>query len=299
MKRIMLILVTTSISFISLFGQAKSTSGYFKEGKVLEGLKIKSNILGYEVNYSIYLPPDYDLSNRSYPVVYLLHGFSDNENAWVQFGEVNLSADRAIANRDIPPMIIVMPDAKITWYLNDYLGKNRYEDMFIQEFIPAIESAYRIRQGKEFRAISGLSMGGFGALLYSLHHPDLFVACVAFSAGIFTDEEIKNMPDNVYKERFNGLFTGDNTNRLTDHWKKNNILDLVNTLKKEDIEKVRIMIDCGDDDFLYKGNSALHVALRDRNVYHEDRVRDGSHNWEYWRSGITDALKFIGANFHR
>jgi len=291
--------MAAAINFISLFGQTKSVSGYFKEGKVMEGQKIQSKILGYEVNYSVYLPPDYDISNRSYPVVYLLHGYSDNETAWVQFGEVNISADRAIANRDIPPMIIIMPDAKITWYLNDYSGKNRYEDMFIQEFIPAMESSYRIRPGKEYRAISGLSMGGFGALLYSLHHPDMFVACVAFSAGVFTDEEIKDMPEDVYKDRFNGLYTGDNSNRFTDYWKKNNILDLVHSMSKEEIEKVKIMIDCGDDDFLYKGNSALHVALRDKNVYHEYRVRDGSHNWTYWRSGIPDALRFIGDSFHR
>jgi enterochelin esterase-like enzyme len=270
------------------------------QGQVLESLTMESKILGKPVKFSIYLPPDYTASNRSYPVVYLLHGYTDNETAWVQFGEVNLSADRAIASREIPPMIIVMPDAGVTWYVNDIGGKEKYEDMFLGEFIPYIDSHYRTRPMKEFRGISGLSMGGYGALLYSLHHPDVFSACVAFSAGVQTDEELVKMPDDFYTLAFQPLFGNDkNTGRITEHWKKNSILELANTLPREQIEKVRIMLDCGDGDFLYKGNSMLHIVLSDRQISHEYRVRDGEHNWTYWRTGITNGLKFIGDSFHR
>ena len=134
-------------------------------GKVIEKVNIQSKILNSTVNYAVYLPPGYENSIRSYPVVYLLHGFSDNETGWIQFGEVQHIVDMAISKGDIPPMIIVMPDGKVSWYINDVDGKNRYEDMIFEEFIPFIDKTYRTRAEKEFRAVSGLSMGGYGSLL--------------------------------------------------------------------------------------------------------------------------------------
>lgn len=291
------------LSFIlnPAWSQEKSNSGYYTSGKVMESLSFQSKILGKEVKYSIYLPSDYDNSTRQFPVVYLLHGYTDNETAWVQFGEVNLSADRAIADRRIPPMIIVMPDAGVTWYINDVLGKVKYEDMFFQELIPYMEKTYRIRQGKEFRGISGLSMGGYGALVYSLHHPDMFAACAAFSAAVRTDEEMLAMDQTEFNNRFAALYgdPGNPKERLGPNYRKNSVLDLLKNLKDSDKDKVRFMIDCGDDDFLYRGNSAMHVLMRDLNIPHEYRVRDGSHSWIYWRSGITSALQFIGESFKR
>ncbi|MCX6225122.1 MAG: alpha/beta hydrolase-fold protein [Bacteroidia bacterium] len=269
-------------------------------GQVLEGLSMKSQVLGRDVNYAIYLPADYKGGTRYYPVVYLLHGYTDNETGWIQFGEVDMAADRAIASREIPSMIIVMPDAKATWYMNNADGSENFEDMFIQEFIPFIDKTYRTRAKKEFRGVSGLSMGGFGSLLYSLKHPEMFAACAAFSSAVWTDEEVKAMPvgnrDGLFEKLF-GL-TQEKT-YLTPHYRANSILDLVGSLPKEQIEKVRFYIDCGDDDFLYKGNAALHVLLRDKQIKHEFRVRDGGHTWSYWRTGISDGLKFIGESFHR
>jgi enterochelin esterase-like enzyme len=280
----------------SIFGYSQILS----TGKVIEGLSMKSPILGRDVKFAVYLPPDYDSGNRSYPVVYLLHGYTDNETGWIQFGEVNLAADRAIAAREIPPMIIVMPDAGATWYMNNADGSVKFEDMITGEFIPYIDKTYRTRASREFRGISGLSMGGFGSLLYSLKHPDLFAACAAFSSAVWTDEEINSWPDSNRNGMFNKLFgLTKEKSLLTDHYRANSILDLAKTLTKEQIEKVRFYIDCGDDDFLFKGNSALHVLLRDRQVKHEYRVRDGGHTWSYWRTGITDGLKFIGESFHR
>jgi len=269
-------------------------------GQVLEELKMSSPVLGRDVKYAVYLPPDYQDGTRLYPVVYLLHGYTDNESGWIQFGEVNLAADQAIASREIPPMIIVMPDAKATWYMNNADGSEKFEEMFIQEFIPFIDKTYRTRAKKEFRGVSGLSMGGFGSLLYSLKHPDMFAACAAFSAAVWTDEEIKKMASPKGEGMFEKLFgVAKDKTLLTQHYRENSILDLATTLSKEQIEKVRFYIDCGDDDFLYKGNSALHVLLRDRQVKHEFRVRDGGHTWIYWRTGIVDGLKFIGESFHR
>ena len=180
MKKILIVLITVLIANL----------GFAQTGKVLESLKFESKLVGYPVEYTIYLPADYETSNRSYPVLYLLHGYSDDETGWIQFGEANMIADKGVANGDYPPCIIVMPDGKVSWYVNSFDGKDPWEDMFIKEFIPYIEKEYRIRPQKEFRAIAGLSMGGNGALLLSMRHPDLFSSCVAMSAGTFTDEEI-------------------------------------------------------------------------------------------------------------
>ncbi len=129
-------------------------------GVVQEGLTLDSKILGTKVRYSIYLPFDYETSSRFYPVVYLLHGYTDNDMGWIQFGEANLIADEAIAKREIPSMIIAMPDAGVSWYINNYNGSVRFEDFFFQEFMPYIESHYRIRAEKSYRGVAGLSMGG-------------------------------------------------------------------------------------------------------------------------------------------
>ena len=132
-------------------------------GKVLEQEIIKSPILQKDVRYTVYLPPDYDQSARSYPVVYLLHGYTDDNTGWLQFGEINRFADKAIEEGTIPPMIIIMPNGDSSWYINSYDGKEAYEDFFIKEFMPAVEKRFRIKAEKRYRGIAGLSMGGYGS----------------------------------------------------------------------------------------------------------------------------------------
>jgi len=269
--------------------------------KVLETMKIESKILKETVEYSIYLPPDYELSNRRYPVVYLLHGYTDDETAWVQFGEVDVTADRAIRSQEIPAMIIVMPDASLSYYIDDYKGKFRYESFFIEEFVPFIDATYRTRPAKEFRGVSGLSMGGFGSLMYAMRHSDKFAACAAFSAAVRSDDEIMKLEDKHWNRAFADLYGGElsGEERINDHWKKYSPLHLAQTLDVKSLNSVRWYIDCGDDDFLYNGNSMLHILMRNRDIHHEYRVRDGVHNWTYWRTNIIEGLKFIGQSFHR
>jgi enterochelin esterase-like enzyme len=270
-------------------------------GQVLEGLHFSSTILGHDVDYAVYLPPDYTVSARRYPVVYLLHGYTDDESAWIQFGEVNVAADRAIADREIPPMIVVMPEGGVTFYINDYQNKVCYEDMFIQEFIPHIDDTYRTRPAKEFRGVSGLSMGGWGSLLMAMRHPDVFAACAAFSSALWTDEDFIAFDARMYERMLAPLFGPGlaGKDRLTSHYRSYNPLDLARTTAVESLNKARYYIDCGDDDFLFKGNAALHVILTERKIPHEFRSRDGAHTWSYWRTGIVDGLKFIGQSFHR
>lgn len=290
-----------AVLFMASPGDVRAEDGSAVQGQVVEGLHFSSSILGRDVNYAVYLPPDYATSGRRYPVVYLLHGYTDNESAWIQFGEVNAAADRAIAAREIPPMIIAMPDGGVSFYINDYQNKVRYEDMFIQEFIPHIDTTYRTRPKKEFRGISGLSMGGWGSLVQAMKHPDLFAACVAFSSAVWTDEDFEVLDEKIYAFLLGPIFGPKlkGKERLTPHYRAHNPLELARTLSVETLKNVRFYIDCGDDDFLFKGNSALHVILAERKIPHEFRVRDGGHTWSYWRTGIVDGLKFIGQSFHR
>jgi enterochelin esterase-like enzyme len=270
-------------------------------GKVIEEKAVKSSILNRAVNYTIYLPPDYSQSERSYPVVYLLHGYTDDNTGWLQFGEVNRYADKAIADGTIPPMIIVMPDADSSWYINSYDGKERYEDFFIKEFMPAIEKNYRVKTQKRYRGIAGLSMGGYGTLIYSLKYPELFAAAAPLSAAVFDDQSIETLPDNSWDRTFAQLFGRGlkGKDRLSKSWYDNSILKIVDTKSVDDLKKVRYWIDCGDDDFLSNANCKLHILMTDKKVPHEFRMRDGAHTWDYWRTGITDALQFIGKSFHQ
>ena len=271
------------------------------QGQVLEGLKFKSPILGRDVSFSLYLPPDYGASARRYPVVYLLHGMTDDDAGWVQFGEVHLAADRAVADREIPPMIIVLPDGGLSWYINDHQGKVRWEDMFIQEFIPFIDANYRTRPAREYRGISGLSMGGLGSLTLAMRHRGVFVACAAFSAAVFTEKDAAAMEGPQYDRMFAPLFGPKPAEKgqPAPYFKTVNPVSLAGALPDTELRKVRYYIDCGDDDFLTAGNCALHLVLTERKIPHEFRVRNGGHAWSYWRTGIVDGLKFIGESFRR
>jgi S-formylglutathione hydrolase FrmB len=285
--------VTLLSCIILAFGQ--------QPGKVIETSIAKSKILNKDVSYAVYLPPGYDASERTYPVVYLLHGLSGDNTQWIQWGEINRYADKAIAEGTIPPMIIIMPNGNRGWYMNSFDGKVKYEDFFIKEFIPGVEKVYRVKSEKTYRGIAGLSMGGYGTLMYALKYPDLFAAAAPLSAGVYDDREIEEMPDSEWKKVFGQVFdtTLKGKERLNKAWYENSILQLVKAKQADDLAKVRYWIDCGDDDFLTSGNCLLHLSLTEKKVPHEFRMRDGAHNWTYWRTGITDALKFIGDSFRR
>ncbi len=163
--------------------------------KFLTIYQLPSKLLKSERKYAIYLPPDYATSERSYPVLYLLHGAGDNHTGWVQFGEVLNITDKAIRDGLATPMIIVMPDADTgrRGYFNDVKGDWAYEDFFFQELMPAVEKKFRIKTEKRFRAVAGLSMGGGGSFMYALHHPELFSSACPLSAytGPLTLEDAK------------------------------------------------------------------------------------------------------------
>jgi S-formylglutathione hydrolase FrmB len=260
---------------------------------------VKSKILNRSVSFSIYLPDGYDSEQRSYPVIYLLHGYGDNHTTWIDKGNISWYADSAIKSGKIPPVIIVMPDAGVSMYVNSFDNKNSYEDFFIKEFIPSIESSYRIKKNKYSRGITGHSMGGWGCMLYALKYPDLFIASAPMSAGIHDDKDIVTYDNGKWEVVFGSIFGHnlESTERLNEAWYKNSILKIVEEMPQSDLQKVRIRISSGDQDFLLKGSILLHQALSKQGINHQLRIKDGSHTWAYWRSDITDVLEFIAGNF--
>ena len=264
-------------------------------GKVSDNLSMTSQILKSERKYAIYLPADYETSGRSYPVLYLLHGSGDDQSGWVQFGEVKHLADKAIREGKSTDMIIVMPDGNTgqRGYFNSPSGDWNYEDFFFQEFIPFIEKTYRIRAEKRYRAIAGLSMGGGGTLMYALHHPDLFSSACPLSAstGPISLEEASTR----WEKQYPGISKDD----LTKFYSRHSALELVKSMPDDQKKAVRWYIDCGDDDFLFEGNSMLHIAMRKKEIPHEFRIREGAHNWTYWREALPNVLEFVSQTFHQ
>jgi enterochelin esterase-like enzyme len=264
-------------------------------GKVSDNLSMPSKILKMDRKYAIYLPADYETSDRSYPVLYLLHGAGDDQSGWVQFGEVKNIADKAIAEGKCTAMIIVMPDGNTgqRGYFNSPKGDWSYEDFFFQEFVPYIEKTYRIRAEKRYRAISGLSMGGGGTFMYALHHPELFSSACPLSAycGPLSIDELAR----PWEKQLDGLSTEQKQKYFVQH----SALELINNMPDDQKKAVRWYIDCGDDDFLYEGNCLVHIAMRKKEIPHEFRIRDGAHNWTYWRDALPTVLEFVSQTFHQ
>lgn len=265
-------------------------------GKVYDNLICPSKILRMDRKYAVYLPPDYGTSERSYPVLYLLHGAGDDQTGWVQFGEVLTIADEAIKTGKATAMVIVMPDANTgkRGYVNDVKGEWRYEDFFFEEFMPYIEKTYRVKPEKRYRAISGLSMGGEGTFIYALHHPELFSSACPLSAA--------TGPANIEALKTYRLWAG--VEGITDadresYFKKYSVLSLIQNMPDNQKKSLRWFIDCGDDDFLFEGNSLVHIAMRKANIPHEFRIRDGGHTWTYWRESLPVVLNFVSMSFHQ
>ncbi|MDR1886453.1 MAG: esterase family protein [Prevotellaceae bacterium] len=270
---------------------------YAQSGSVVyETRTLKSEILKMERKYSVYLPAGYNESDRSYPVLYLLHGSGDDHTGWVQFGQVQHIADKAIAEGTASPMIVVMPDANTgrKGYFNDIAGDFNYEDFFFKELIPHIEKTYRVRGERRYRAVSGLSMGGGGTIFYSLHQPDMFAAAAPLSAstGSWEMEQFKA------RQR-------DAANKVTAaqteaYFKRYSIEEIIKNASKNELDKIkriRWYVSCGDDDFLYEGNSLLHILFRKSEIAHEYRVKDGGHTWTYWRMELPLVLEFVSKSF--
>ncbi|MFT3675427.1 MAG: alpha/beta hydrolase-fold protein [Chitinophagaceae bacterium] len=228
-------------------------------------------------NYAVYLPGDYYTSGSSYPVLYLLHGGGVDHRGWIQQGDLKRIADKAIAEGVAENMIIVLPDA-FTQRRGYFQNKPdwAYEDFFFTEFMPAVENSWRIRKEQQLRAISGFSIGGKAAFTYALHHPELFGTACPISAAVNAANS---------EQRAAGMIDG------------NNVIVLIEQMPDSAKNKTRWYIDCGEDDFLYETNVQVHTAMMRAGIKTELRVRNGGHDWEYWRGSLPGVLEFISAGF--
>lgn len=264
------------------------------QGLVYETRTVKSDILKMERKYAVYLPPGYEESDQSYPVLYLLHGGGDDHTGWVQFGQVQHIADKAIAEGKASRMIIVMPDANTgkRGYFNDIEGNFNYEDFFFKELIPHVEKTYRVRSERRYRAVAGLSMGGGGTIFYALHQPDMFAAAAPLSAstGSWTIEQ--------QKARFRD--TKASEQQIEAYFKRHSVEGIINKASEDELKKIKSIrwyISCGDDDFLYEGNALMHIAFKKKEIPHEYRVKDGAHTWSYWRMELPLVMEFVSKSF--
>ncbi len=263
-------------------------------GKVVTD-SLSSAILGQDVKFNVYLPDGFDRQDAHYPVVYLLHGLSDDYRAWVEKGNMQLVADELIRSGEADRMVIVMPNAggrdiKNVW--NGYFNMPgwNYEDFFFGELLPAVEKKYRCGGSKSMRAVMGLSMGGGGSTVYCQKHPEMFSSCYAMSPWL----------DNKGDEVNAGLGESGKFYYVQKAVRDNSALDFIDNADDATLEKLRSVawfIDCGDDDYLLALSTELHMKMRKAGVHDELRVRNGIHNWEYWHLALRLALPFASRNF--
>ena len=218
--------------------------------------------------YSVYLPPCYDTLGSTYPTVYLMHGSNEDDGQWSRLG-LQTVLDAGIADGTLPPMIVVMPFGE--WIANEnQFERVSWENVFLEELLPLVESTYRIDARGEQRAIGGISRGGFWAFEIAFRHPDLFSAVGGHSA--FFDPG--HAPDDF------------------------NPLDLA--LNAAGIEGLRIWLDRGVDDFAQENLDRMSEHLTQRGLAHEYQIYpEGQHNNAYWQQHVAEYLAFYAAAWNR
>ncbi len=263
---------------------------------------LNSRILQRSVRYCVYLPSGYDAGAkppvRLYPVLYFLHGLGDNEQTLFNSGGWTLLDDLRNQHK-MGDFLIVAPDARRTFYINSADGKARYSDFFLEEFMPYIESKYRIRKGRSGRAISGVSMGGYGALRFAFAHPELFSAASAQSAALITDsprELDAAMKSGAPLAEVLAAVFG-NPIKVS-HWNANNVF----MLARQHVAALRqqaIYFNCGQHDNygFEKGAATLDAELKKENVKHQYRPYPGDHSLTYFLSHFAEVMEFHSQAF--
>jgi S-formylglutathione hydrolase FrmB len=255
---------------------------------------LKSHILGEAVHYCVLLPSGYDSAPaKHYPVLYFLHGLGENEQTLFKTGGWNLIEDLRQQHR-VGDFLIVTPEAKATFYVNSADGKFRYSDFFLQEFVPAIEAKYRIRRERTARAISGISMGGYGALRFAFADPNMFSAVSAQSAALITES-----PQELNTASRTGTPLGailgsafGNPIKVA-HWKENDPSTLARK-NQSALGRLAIYFNCGrDDEYGFEeGAAALDRQLQQERIKHEFHLYPGGHNASYFGAHLGEVMEF-------
>lgn len=264
---------------------------------------MNSRILKQAVRYCVYLPSGYEEGAkqsppRLYPALYFLHGLGDNEQTLFNSGGWTLLDDLRNQHK-MGDFLIVAPDARRTFYINSANGKVHYSDFFLQEFIPYVEGKYRIRKGRAGRAISGVSMGGYGALRFAFAHPELFSSVSAQSAALINgspQELDAAMHSGAPLAVVLGAVFGNPIN--APHWNENSVF----VLAKEHataLQRQAIYFNCGKDDNygFEKGAATLDAELTREKVSHDYRSYPGDHSLGYFLAHFAEVMEFHSRAF--
>jgi S-formylglutathione hydrolase FrmB len=267
MKRILVFLLTI-LAFASI------------QAAVVDTIQIYSKSMQKNIKAVIVIPDNY-ASTKELPVVYLLHGYSGNHLDWITKAKgFEKAADQY-------NLIIVCPDGGYgSWYWNSPVDpKSQYETFVSDELVKAIDAKYKTIKDRTGRAITGLSMGGHGALYLAIRHQDVFGAAGSMSGGV----DIRPFPNNWDMAKQLGTYA-----EQPERWEKNTVINMLNLLTPN---ALAIIIDCGTDDFFYEVNENLHQQLMYRNIPHDFITRPGAHTWPYWTNAIKYQLLFMSNYF--
>ena len=252
---------------------------------------LPTKILAHPVPYCVLLPPGYDSDkSRRFPILYFFHGLGDDEQMFVHTGGWNLVED-LWERRQLSEFLIVTPAAGATFYINSHDGKVRYEDFLVQEFLHGIEKRFRVRPGRANRAVSGASMGGYGALHLAFRHPELFSSVSAHSAALI--EKLPSFLAGVAPNSGRARVLGSTFGVPSDpaFWERNSPIFVAKTAP---LAGLKIYFDCGDqDDFGFEaGATALDRVLTSRKITHEFHLYPGRHDWQYFATHLPTSLQF-------
>lgn len=245
-------------------------------------LQVYSNSMHKNIKCVVILPDDYTHKSNRYPVVYLLHGYGGNFANWINI------APQLLQQVDAYKMIIVCPDGGYnSWYLNsDKDTSIKYESFMAIELIKYIDEHYRTIANKTQRAITGLSMGGHGALFLAIKHNDTFGAAGSMSGGV-------DLKPFFNKWDLDKLIYGD-TICCKKNFEKYSVFNLIDSLKPKQLQMI---IDCGTEDFFIGVNRNLHQKMLHLKLDHTYMERKGTHNRDYWKNSIDYQLLYFKKYF--
>lgn len=275
------------VMFVALYPVA------FAQGRV-DCASLNSKILHRPVRYCVMLPPSYEAENeKKYPVLYFLHGLGENEQTLLRAGGWGLIEDLRQQHK-VGDFIVAAPEGRASFFINSANGKERYSDFFLSEFMPFIETQYRVLRDRRHRGVTGLSMGGYGALRFAFSHPELFGSVSAQSPALMT-ESAKEMNADLRSggPLANLLGTVFGNPVSVAHWQANDPFALANK-NRIALKQQAIYFNCGQqDEFGFADGAAkLHKELLAERVRHEFHLYPGGHDAEYFLAHLPETIEF-------
>lgn len=285
-KPVTLLLIAIFLSFPAYSQKDDfNTSTEIEEITIAQGdtVEVFSPKMNRNILNTIIVPAQYfddELQEEQYPVVYLLNGYGGNHTSWP---EIKPDIDDLASEMGV---IIVCPDGQDSWYWDSPVDKNmQFETYITEELVPYVDNHYRTIPHRTMRAITGLSMGGHGALWLGIRHPDIFGTAGSTSGGVSI------IP---FKDKWKmKLRLGDYENNK-EIWENHSVISLIPEMKNK---MIKLIIDCGTSDFFIGVNNELHKALLGKGIEHDYIVRPGGHTKEYWNNSIDYQLLFFRKAF--